>query len=310
MQLAPAAATVFYVYVGVVKMSFALFNIRLTTLTTSFWKNVNWAFFAICTAYTLAALFLNVFKCNPQYASFDLLRIAESGKVPKCLSVNSMNSILRLNLALDFTALAIPMIVLWKVQLSWKKKARIFGLLSIGLIACIASVMTLVSQYTLAKDPLWNYTTLLAWIMVELVVSLIAACAPTLAYLLPRAAFSKHYASNSASRFTGQKPATGFSSRLSRNNYPSRVSIGEDGDSEEEERRIIVKEDIKMEWRGNRRSDAHGSQNSDNSDDACRANTGAVVYDGRQHVECTRAWVSTDTVKVDQRCKFHPGHAM
>lgn len=287
-------------------MSIALFNIRLTTLTTRSWKNINWAFFVICAAYTFAALFLNIFKCNPQYASFNLLRIAESGKVPKCLPVNSMNSILRLNLALDFTALAIPVIVLWKVQLSWKKKARIFGLLSIGLIACIASVMTLVSQYTLEKDPLWNYTTLLAWIMVELVVSLVAACAPTLAYLLPRTMFSKHYASNSASKLTSHKPTTGFSSRLSRNEYalrPRRAN-GEDEDSEEDERRIIVKEDIKMEWQGNGRSGTYGLQARDHSgDDGSRTNwygdqrgnNGVVVYDGRQHDESTRAWVSTDT---------------
>ncbi|KAK7187987.1 hypothetical protein DPSP01_003127 [Paraphaeosphaeria sporulosa] len=319
--LAPSAATVFYVYVGLVKMSIALFNIRLTTLTTRLWRNVNWAFFVICTAYTLAALFLNVFKCNPQYASFNLLRIAESGKVPKCLSVNSMNSILRLNLALDFTALAIPVIVLWKVQLTWKKKARIFGLLSIGLIACIASVMTLVSQYTLQKDPLWNYTTLLAWIMVELVVSLTAACAPTLAYLLPRSMFSKHYASNSASRLTGNKPATGFGSRLSRNDYAlqARPVHGEDGDSEEEERHIIVKEDTKMEWQGNRRGDAHRSQVSDHSgDDGSltswygdhRGKTGAVVYDGRQHEESTRAWVSTDVSGRNGPGRgTRPGHA-
>ena len=260
----------------------------------------------MCTAYTFAALFLNVLKCSPQYASFDLLRIAESGKVPKCLSVNSMNSILRLNLALDFTALAIPVIVLWKVQLSWKKKARIFGLLSIGLVACVASVMTLVSQYTLEKDPLWNYTTLLAWIMVELVVSLIASCAPTLAYLLPHSMFSKHYASNSTGKLTDHKPATGFGSRLSRNDYPVRACPlnGEGGDIEEEERRIIVKEDIKMEWQGNRRSGAHGSQVSDYlGDDGSptswygdhKGEPGAVVYDSRQHEESTRARVSTDT---------------
>lgn len=286
-------------------MSIALFNIRLTTLTTRLWRNVNWAFSVICTAYAFAALFLNVFKCNPQYASFNLLRIAESGKVPKCLSANSMNSILRLNLALDFTALAVPVIVLWNVQLSWKKKARIFSLLSIGLVACIASVMTLVSQYTLEKDPLWNYTTLLAWIMVELVVSLAAACAPTLAYLLPRSMFSKHYASNGASKSTGQKPATGFGSRLSRNDYILRALLvyREDGEIEEEARRIIVKEDIKMEWQGNGRSDAHVSQVSDQSGDDGSltsrygdhsGNTGAVVYDGRQHDQSTRTWVSTD----------------
>lgn len=303
-------------------MSIALFNIRLTTLTTSFWKNVNWAFFVICAAYTLAALFLNVFKCNPQYASYNLLRIAEYGKVPNCLSVNHMNSILRLNLALDFTALAIPVIVIWKVQLSWKKKARIFALLSIGLVACIASVMTLVSQYTLEKDPLWNYTTLLAWIMVELVVSLAAACAPTLAYLLPRSMLSKNYASNSASRLTSLKIDTGFRSRHSTHGHALRPrSVNEkDGDSEEEELRIVVKEDVKMEWQGDRRSDARGSQGSNHSggdgrqtgwygDD--RRNTGAVVYNGRQHQESTRAWISTDSSSRDiPSLQSRPGQAI
>jgi hypothetical protein len=141
--------------------------------------------------------------------------------------------------------------------------------------------------------------------MVELVVSLIAACAPTLAYLLPRSMFSKHYASNSASKLTGHKLATGFGSRLSRNDYALRERRvnGEDGDSEEEERRIIVKEDIKMEWQGNGHSDARGSQLSDHSGDGGnltswyggrKGKTGVVVYNGRQHEESTRAWVSTD----------------
>jgi hypothetical protein len=304
-KLAPSAATVFYVYVGVVKMSIALFNIRLTSLTTWFWKTINWAFLVLCTAYTFVALFLNVFKCNPQYASFNLLRIADSGKVPKCLSVNHMNSILRVNLALDFTALAIPVIVIWKVQMSWKKKARIFALLSVGLIACIASVMTLVSQYTLEKDPLWNYTTLLAWIMVELVVSLTAACAPTLAYLLPRSMMSKHYPSHGNSKLTGHQSATGNSSHLSRNDYAlrSRPVNENDGGKDEEELRIIVKEDIRMEWQSNSRSEAHGSHASDHSgddgsltswhSDRKRKNS-VVVYDGRQQEESMRAWVSTD----------------
>jgi hypothetical protein len=313
---------VFYVYVGIVKMSIALFNIRLTTLTTSFWKNVNWAFFIICAAYTVTALFLNIFKCNPQYASYNLLRIAESGKIPKCLSVNHMNSILRLNLALDFTALAIPVIVIWKVQLSWKKKARIFALLSIGLVACIASVMTLVSQYTLEKDPLWNYTTLLAWIMVELVVSLAAACAPTLAYLLPRSMLSKHYASNSASRLTSHKVDTGFRSRQSRHGHAlrPRSTNGEDGDSEEEELRIVVKEDIKMEWQDNRRNDARGSQGSNRLDGDGRQTgwygddrrkAGAVLYNNRQHQESTGAWICTDSSGRDSRSlQTNPGQAI
>lgn len=296
----------FYVYVGLVKMSIALFNIRLTTLTTRLWKYVNYVFFGLCTAYTLVALFLNVFKCNPPYASFNLIRIAEAGKVPKCLSVNHMNSILRLNLALDFTALAIPVIVLWKVQLTWKKKARIFGLLSIGLIACIASVMTLVSQYTLEKDPLWNYTTLLAWIMVELVISLVAACAPTLAYLLPRRMFSTQGASNSASKLTGQKSATGFGSRLSRNDVAlrSRITTREDENSlsDEEEQCILVQKDIRMKRQNRSRGGHSGGERSPTSwQDDHKGAPGVVVYDGRQREEETKAWVGEAPTGIHAR---------
>lgn len=287
-------------------MSIACFNIRLTTISSRFWKNVNYTFLGICTAYTLAALFLNVFKCNPPAASFDLLAIADYGKVPKCLSVNDMNSILRLNLALDFTALAIPVIVLWKVQLSWKKKARLFAVLSIGLIACIASVMTLVSQFTLAKDPLWNYTTLLAWIMVELVVSIIAASAPTLAYLLPKSMNSRHANSSNPSKMTGQKSGAGYGlgSRLDKDGYVrTRPIDGADADSlesEEDRRRIVVKEDIEMKWQGGNTSGSH-SQASGPDDrgsmtswyDENNAKNGAVVYEGPGQGKSMRTWVST-----------------
>ena len=192
--MADTAQTLFYVGVGVIKLSISCFNIRLTSIGSSLWKYVNYTFLVLCGLYTVAALFLNVFRCSPPGISFTVVRAAEYGKPPECLSINTMNTILRLNLALDFSLLAIPIIVLWKVQMSWRKKARLFALLSIGAIACIASVMTLVSQYKLAHDPLWNYTVLLAWIMVELTISMIAACAPALSFLLPKAMRSRDYA--------------------------------------------------------------------------------------------------------------------
>ena len=294
-------------------MSIACFNIRLTTISSKFWRIVNYTFLAVCIGYTLAALFLNVFKCDPPYASYDLIKIGDSGRVPKCLPVNDMNSVLRINLALDFVALAIPVIVLWKVQLSWRKKARLFAVLSIGLIACIASVMTLVSQYTLATDPLWNYTTLLAWIMVELVVSIIAACAPTLAYLLPKSMKSQRATSNNASK-TGGQQNSGYNmgSRLSKNDFTarSRPMHSDDTSSEEDERRIIVKEDIEMKWQGGR----DGSQASDLADSGSLTSwynerdtkNGTNVYDGRDQERGMRTWVSTSELSS----KRQAGQAM
>lgn len=114
--------------------------------------------------------------------------------------------------------------------------------MSIGLLACVASIFTLVYQYTLRTDPLWNYTTLLAWIMVELVVSIVAASAPTLTYLLPRRWLNSASKANSSNKLTQSVHA----SRLSKSDFHqvrARQMNGEFSDSDEEDQRILVKRD-------------------------------------------------------------------
>lgn len=256
-------------------MSIACFNIRLTTIASRSWTYVNYTFLVACGAYTVAALFLNVFRCDPPGASFDLLLVQRYGKKPECLPLNTMNTILRINLALDFAALAIPIIVLWKVQMSWKKKGRLFALLSIGSIACIASVMTLVSQYTLATDPLWNYTTLLAWIMTELVVSIVAASAPTLAYLLPTSMRSEVNPSGPGSR-PAKGSKYGLGSRVVK--QESMVRSLATGDEEEDERHIIKREEIEMKWTPSAGSDRQSVTSWLDTKDGTQH--GPSVYDG------------------------------
>jgi hypothetical protein len=268
-------------------MSIACFNIRLSGISSRFWSYVNYTFLFVCFAYTMIALFLNVFKCHPAYASYNLLTIAaHSPNVPKCLSINDTNAILRLNLALDFIALAIPVILLWKVQMSWKKKGRFFGLLSIGLIACVASVMTLVSQYTLAKDPLWNYTTLLAWIMVELVVSIIAASAPTLTYLMPKSWLKTNADSNMNS---GSKLSqSAHASRVSRSDLQRarvRQMNGEVSDSDEEDQGILVKSDIELKTQRLSGSGTDGRSVGSWNDDNSPQGAAGGIYDGPRYGE-------------------------
>jgi hypothetical protein len=86
------------------------------------------------------------------------------------------------------------------------------------------------------------------------------------------------------------------------------------------ERRIVVKEDIKMEWQGNRRSNALGAQAGQQSNENGSltswygdqsTKTGAVVYDGRQHGERTRVWVSADmSGRNSPGHEFRPGQAI
>lgn len=154
-QLASIAQISFFVGVGLVKMSITAFNIRLTTLSSRTYKFANWAFMALCGLYTAAAFFLNVFECTPVGAGFDLFVDTRAGVPPTCVGVAAMNTILRaINIVTDWCLLLLPMAVIWKVQMSWAKKARLCGAFGFGGVACVGSVMTLVAKSQLKEDAL------------------------------------------------------------------------------------------------------------------------------------------------------------
>ncbi|OCK83286.1 hypothetical protein K432DRAFT_291469, partial [Lepidopterella palustris CBS 459.81] len=184
-QLAAVAQIDFFVCVGIVKMSITVFNIRLTSMASRGWQIGNWIFLSIIICYIIIAFFLNVIQCVPAATSFDLVNYGKRATAPKCMGIREMGTILRaINITMDYLLLATPIIVLWRVQMSWKKKAWLFALSCVGGLACIGSVMTLVAKTHLKSDPLWNYTGILGWSLVELVFSVLAASLPTLAFLL------------------------------------------------------------------------------------------------------------------------------
>jgi hypothetical protein len=136
-------------------MSITSFNVRLTSMTSTKWRTLNWVFFALCGIYTIVAFFLNVFQCDPAGASFDLLLIADRNIAPKCEGVSKMGTILRtINFVLDWCLVLIPVAVLWSVKMAWVKKIRLILAMCIGSLACIASVMTLVAKEHLKSDAL------------------------------------------------------------------------------------------------------------------------------------------------------------
>ncbi|KAK5120367.1 hypothetical protein LTR85_006306 [Meristemomyces frigidus] len=185
--IAAVAQIDFFVCAGLVKLSIAVFNMRLTGMaTTRLWNIGNWTFFSIVLAYIIIAFSMNIFQCVPAITSFDYVAIGKSGRPPKCVGVEEMNTILRvINITMDYCLLMVPIIVVLRLQMSWKKKVRLAGLFAFGALACIGSVMTLVAKSALKSDALWNYTTLLGWTLVEITFGVITASLPTVAFLLP-----------------------------------------------------------------------------------------------------------------------------
>ncbi|KAF2402858.1 hypothetical protein EJ06DRAFT_311298 [Trichodelitschia bisporula] len=209
--LSAVAQIVFFIAVGIIKMSITAFNMRLTSRWPNNWNYAHWTFFALLIAYTLIAFFLNVFTCVPAMAGYDAIG---SGKLDsfKCMSIAHMGLILRcINITMDFMLLAVPIIVLWSIQMSWIRKARIIFAFAIGALACIGSVMTVIAKLRLKKDSFWNYTDLLAWTLVEITFGVIAASLPVLGTIM-RFGGKKH-STNQSAPYSGN---TGNNSRLAR----------------------------------------------------------------------------------------------
>ena len=152
-QIATTQKTVFFVSVGLVKMSITLFNMRLTGLTSRKWMMAHWTFFAILVVYTLTALFINVFQCKPPQAHWDLIYAGKLPDPPTCLTATFVSSLLSTwHVVMDFCLLTVPIIVLWKLQIKWSTKIRLYIVFSVGSMSCVGSVVRQIYQGRLHSD--------------------------------------------------------------------------------------------------------------------------------------------------------------
>ncbi|KAF7508622.1 hypothetical protein GJ744_009014 [Endocarpon pusillum] len=200
----------FFISVGVIKMSIVMFNRRLTGLTSARWMIAHWTFFALLVIYILCALFMTVFQCNPQEASFDLIAAGKLNSPKKCLSENQIGiSLSTIHVVMDFCLLSVPIIVLWKVQMSWSAKFRFFVIFFIGAMSSIGSVLRQITQANLKTDILYNYVDLFTWTSVDLTCGVIAANLPTLGVIIPRTRkdLYKTFSYFSSTKTSGSRPS-------------------------------------------------------------------------------------------------------
>ena len=114
----------------------------------------HWAFFGIVVAFILCAIFLVTFQCSPVLAAWDTIGTARLEKPPKCMAdVAFANPLSFAHIVLDFCLLAVPLVVLWKVQVPQVIKTRLYILFSIGSLCCFVAIMRQVSQMQLKIDP-------------------------------------------------------------------------------------------------------------------------------------------------------------
>lgn len=157
---AGAQYSMFYVAVALIKMSIIAFNMRLTGLTSRRWMIAHWTFFGTMIVYALLTVFLTNLWEDPPRARFDLIY---AGKLSEPLKIKAnifMISyfVTSIHVASDILLLSFFAIVLWKIQMSWAVKLRLFVVFAIGAVSFISAIQWQLAIKTGAIDVLCTFS--------------------------------------------------------------------------------------------------------------------------------------------------------
>ncbi|KAL8999157.1 MAG: hypothetical protein Q9169_001936 [Polycauliona sp. 2 TL-2023] len=144
-----------YIASAFAKFSIVLFNIRLTSLTSVIWTWIHRLFFLIILAYSLLALFFLTMACKPYDAGPSLIELGKAvpnykcngNQIPIGFALQFLHSIL------DWMLLAVPIIILIRLNMAWQRKVQCIIPLAIGGLSAVGASKRTYDAYHPPKDP-------------------------------------------------------------------------------------------------------------------------------------------------------------
>ena len=160
-QLSAADTMLFYITVGLIKISIALFNRRLTGLTSRKWMIFHNIMLGLLVSFIISAVLLEVFKCHPVLKSWDLKGYGIPDHPVTCIPVTKYGLPLNIiHVILDFALLSVPVIVFCRMKMNMSKRIRLIFLFSIGCISVVGSVNRQIIMVRNAMDLTCKYNQL------------------------------------------------------------------------------------------------------------------------------------------------------
>ncbi|KAG5748680.1 hypothetical protein H9Q72_003398 [Fusarium xylarioides] len=115
---------IFYVSVGLIKVSITLFVRRLADRASKKWRLFADIFLGTVVIYILLAIFWFVFTCNPIQFAWDKKFGGSLDKPPVCIDTGLQNKFLSsMHVAQSIVLLLAPIIILWYVKINTAKKS-------------------------------------------------------------------------------------------------------------------------------------------------------------------------------------------
>lgn len=119
-----------------VKISLLLLYRRIFSISR--FRHVAALIGGLCVTWYLAAIFADIFQCRPFSAAFEIQNLF----TPKCIDEQAYyRGIITSNVILDVLVLAIPIAMVWRLQLKRSQKVSLSCIFLLGGFACVASFM-------------------------------------------------------------------------------------------------------------------------------------------------------------------------
>ncbi|KAF4951499.1 hypothetical protein FSARC_12893 [Fusarium sarcochroum] len=159
---------IFYVAVGLIKISITIFVRRLADRASRKWK-------------LFADIFLGfIFSCNPIQSAWDKKFAGSLDKPAVCVDAGLQNKFLSsMHVAQGIVLLLAPIIILFHVKINKGKKARLFFIWLVGGTTVIGGLLQQ-TVVTITNDSCWQYTSVLRWTVLDLTFGTLTASLPVL----------------------------------------------------------------------------------------------------------------------------------
>ncbi|KAH7311479.1 hypothetical protein B0I35DRAFT_481439 [Stachybotrys elegans] len=171
---------------GLTKISIILFYIRLCHVYEQFCR-ICWACVIAIGLNTAVFIFLPIFQCTPIRWNWDRFRGHEVDF--ECLNVNTIQWAMNItSIVFDVVVLALPIPLVLKMRSTWRRKAAIIFMFSLGVVVLVASCLKMRYNilYGNSTNITWDYLDLMVWAGIESSVSVAAPCLPTVRLFLHR----------------------------------------------------------------------------------------------------------------------------
>ncbi|KAG8531804.1 uncharacterized protein KY384_003440 [Bacidia gigantensis] len=182
-----SALIIWFWCIVAVKMSILFFYMRLNGFASRKWKIVLWTLFAAMVAYIVSATLVVALHCDHPRSFFDLRYKGHLEKEPKCLDLPKV--VVGLNvieILFDASLMVVPVVMLWKVQMKWTTKLRVYIAGMVGCLNIAIAVGRTLMNFSQQKavDFSWYSYTATQWAQAELTLGVITASLPVLSNLI------------------------------------------------------------------------------------------------------------------------------